>query len=248
MPIRAEAIGRDVDQVNQRALVDANGRPANASPSEPPSTSDAAANDVSSGERLHVGMTEEALSGDYRMTMQRDRRGRWVPTREERTMTIKEATEARRNLYVGESRKQTDIHDCREKSISADGMPTRCRGNVCLPRSARSSGEQSKPSGKECLILKAVTIIDPAQADVIREKQRDRVISSRLILRWKETDTACKAMARWCVPVFKDSDIHEIERSRPTPEVSSINITLQILASTASEGTLADGERGLRAR
>ena len=36
---------------------------------------------------------------------------------------------------------------------------------------------------------------------------------------------------------------HEIERSCPTQELSSINITLQILASTTSEGTLADGEK-----
>ena len=50
---------------------------------------------------------------------------------------------------------------------------------------------------------------------MIREKQRDRVISSRLVLRWKETDTACKAKARWCVHGFRDSDIHEIERSWP---------------------------------
>ena len=60
-----------VDQVNQRALIEANRRPANASPSEPPSTSAAVASDVSSGERLYVGMTEEGLSGDYLMTMQR---------------------------------------------------------------------------------------------------------------------------------------------------------------------------------
>ena len=89
---------------------------------------------------------------------------------------------------------------------------------------------------------KAVTIIDSSQADVIREKHSERVISSRLVLRWKETDTGYKAKARWCVHGFKDPDIHEIERSFPTPELSSINITLQILASTASEGTLADGE------
>ena len=60
------------------------------------------------------------------------------------------------------------------------------------------------------------------QADVIREKHRERVISSRLVLHWKETDTGYKAKARWCV------------------HGSSINITLQILASTPSEGTLAD--------
>ena len=41
-----------------------------------------------------------------------------------------------------------------------------------------------------------MTIIDSAQADVIREKQRDRVISSRLVLSWKETDTVYKAKAR----------------------------------------------------
>ena len=50
-------------------------------------------------------------------------------------------------------------------------------------------------------------------------------------------------MARWCVHGFRDPDIHEIERSCTTPELSSINITLQILASTTSEVTLADGEK-----
>ena len=57
------------------------------------------------------------------------------------------------------------------------------------------------------LDFKAVTIIDSMQADVIREKHRERVISSRLVLRWKETDTGNKAHARWCVHGFKDSDI-----------------------------------------
>ena len=88
-----------------------------------------------------------------------------------------------------------------------------------------------------------MTIIDSTQADVIREKHSERVISSRLVLRWKETDTGYKAKARWCVHGFKDPDIHEIDRSCPTPEFSTINITLQILASTTSEGTLADGEK-----
>ena len=50
--------------------------------------------------------------------------------------------------------------------------------------------------------FKAVTIIDPTQADVIREKQRERTISSRLVLRWNETDT---------VHGSKDPDIHEID-------------------------------------
>ena len=88
-----------------------------------------------------------------------------------------------------------------------------------------------------------MTIIDSTQADVMREKHSERVISSRLVLRWKETDTGYKAKARWCVHGTKDADMHEIERSCPTPELSSINITPQIQSSTTSECTLADGEK-----
>ena len=95
------------------------------------------------------------------------------------------------------------------------------------------------------LDFKAVTITDSTQANVIREKHRERVISSRLVLCRKETDTGYKAKARWCVHGFRDPDIHEIERSCPTPELSSINITWQILASTTSEGTLVNGEKAL---
>ena len=40
-----------------------------------------------------------------------------------------------------------------------------------------------------------MTIIDPTQAGLTRENQRKRVISSRLVLRWKETDTGHKAKA-----------------------------------------------------
>ena len=74
-------------------------RSAEACPSEPPQTSAAAASDASTGERLYVSMTEEGPSGDYRVTMQRDHRGRWIPTEGERTMTILKRQEARRNFY-----------------------------------------------------------------------------------------------------------------------------------------------------
>ena len=48
-------------------------------------------------------MTKEGPSGDYRLTMQRDRLGRWMPTKGERTMNIQKAREERRNFYVGGS-------------------------------------------------------------------------------------------------------------------------------------------------
>ena len=91
--------------------------------------------------------------------------------------------------------------------ISVDGTPTRYPGNTCLPKSKRSFRKQSKPNDT----------ISRVQADVIRDKHRERVISSRIVLRWKETDTGYKGKARWCVHGFEDPDIHEIERSCPMP-------------------------------
>ena len=54
--------------------------------------------------QLNVSMTEEGPSGEYQMTVQRDRQGRWIPTTGERTMTIGKTREGRRNFYVGESK------------------------------------------------------------------------------------------------------------------------------------------------
>ena len=79
-------------------------RLAEASPSEPPQTSAAAASDTPTGERRYVSMTEEVPSGNYRTTLQRDHRERWMPTKEERTMTNEKAREAKRNFYIGESK------------------------------------------------------------------------------------------------------------------------------------------------
>ena len=184
------------------------------------------------------------------MTMQRDRHGRWMPTKGERTMNIQTAREERRNFYVGGSQEHGNF------SI-ASAEATTLHGEFCLSgrnadevswkhRSAREQTQFSKAIETEwqgVLDFKAVTIVDSTQAAVIREKHSERVISSRLVLRWKETDTGYKAKARWCVHGFKDPDIHGILRSCPTPDLSSINTTLQILASTASQGTLADGEK-----
>ena len=74
-----------------------------ASSSDLQQTSTAAASDNPSGERPYLSMTEEGPSGEYKMTMQRDRHGRWMPTKGERTMNIQKAREERRNFHVGGS-------------------------------------------------------------------------------------------------------------------------------------------------
>ena len=87
--------------------------------------------------------------------------------------------------------------------ISVDVTPTRDVSRYHLSDEDRMQFSKAiETESKGVLEFKAVTIIDPTQADVIREKQRERVISFRLVLRWKETDTGYKAKARWCVHGF----------------------------------------------
>ena len=141
-------------------------------------------------------MTEEGPSGDNRTTMQRDHHGRWIPIKGERTITTEKAREVRRIFYVGGSTEQEVF-----SIASAEASPS--HGEIYLSRrnadevswkqlSAEAQAQFSKAIETEwqgVLDFKAVTIIDSTQANVIREKQRDRVISSRLVLRWEETDT-----------------------------------------------------------
>ena len=74
-----------------------------ASSSEIQQTSTAAASDNPTGERLCLSMTEEGPTGEYKMTMQWDRHGRWMRTKGERTMNIQKARGERRTFYVGGS-------------------------------------------------------------------------------------------------------------------------------------------------
>ena len=80
--------------------------------SEASSTSTAAASGNPTGERLYVSMIEEGPSGGYIMTMQRDRQGRWIPTKGERTMNNQEAREERGSFYVGESKEFGTFFEC----------------------------------------------------------------------------------------------------------------------------------------
>ena len=226
-------------------------RSAEASSFELPQVKAAGAGEAPTEGRLHMSMTEEGPSGEYWMTMKRDRLGRWIPTNGARTANIKKARKERKKIYLEESKDQGTF-----SITSAEASPL--RGEFHL--SQRNAEEVSwnhlsveeqflkavETEWQRVLDLKAVKIIDPTQACVIREKQCDRVVSSRLVLRWKETDAGYKAKARWCVHGFRDPVIHEIDCGCPTPELSPINITLRIFASTLSEGTLADGDTAFR--
>ena len=104
-------------------------------------------------------------------------------------MNIQKAREERRSFHVGESKEHGTF------SI-ASASASQLQGEFYLSRrnadevswkhlSAEDRTQFSKAIENEwqgVLDFKAVTIINPTQADVIREKQRERVISCRLAL------------------------------------------------------------------
>ena len=98
--------------------------------------------DNPTGERLYLSMTEEGPSGDYKMTMQRDRYGRWMPIRGERTMNHPESKGRRDEASTSRKAWNTEPFRlrrprqarCMENFISVDGTPTRCLGNTFLPK------------------------------------------------------------------------------------------------------------------
>eukprot|EP00959_Pyramimonas_sp_CCMP1952_P290506 6076127-Pyramimonas_sp.AAC.1 len=55
----------------------------------------------------------------------------------------------------------------------------------------------------------AVGVISPARARVIREQLPGRIVSSRMVRRWKPVEGAFaepEAKSRWCVHGHKDPD------------------------------------------
>ena len=202
--------------------------------SRPSSPQAAAASDNPTGGRLYVSMIEEGLSGDYIMTMQRDQLGRWMPTKGERTMNIQKAREERRSFYVGESKEHGTF-----SIASAEASPL--HGESYLSR--RNADEVSwnyLSADDRTQLSKAIETERKGALDF-----KAVTISSRPDMRWKETDTGYKAKARWYVHGSKDLDIHEMELSCPKSVLLPTNITLQLPASTMSEGTLADEEEAL---
>ena len=122
-------------------------------PFHPSKASSSELQQVSAGERLYMSMTEEGPTGEFQMTMQRDRHGRWMPTK----MNIQNAREERRSFYVGESEEHGtfSIALAEASSLNMDnfiyvhGTPARCLGTTFLPKSKHSFRKQSKPNGKE---------------------------------------------------------------------------------------------------
>ena len=119
------------------------------------------------------------------MTMQRDRHGRWMPTKGERTMNIQKAREERRSFYVGESKEHGTFSIASAEASTLHGEFFLSRRNAYEVSWKHLSAEEQTQFSKAIetewqgvLDFMAVTIIHSSQEDVIREKHSERVILS----------------------------------------------------------------------
>ena len=108
-------------------------------------------------------------------------------------MSIQKAREERRNFYVGGSQEHGTFSIASAEASTLRGKFHFSRRNADEVSSKHLSAEEEtkaiETEWQVVLDFKAVTITDFTQADVIKEKHSERVISSRLVLPWKETDT-----------------------------------------------------------
>ena len=73
----------------------------------------------------------------------------------------------------------------------------------------------------------------------------ERIMPSIWVDKWKDmgpkTDEAAKS--RWTVQGFHDPDITELNRTVPTPEASTVPLTMQVMASKKCRAFNADAKK-----
>ena len=83
------------------------------------------------------------------------------------------------------------------------------------------------------LKTKAVRVVTGKEADYVRERYGDRIVSSRMVRRRKPLEKlgAWKAKSRWCLHGHGDPDTGSLVTYAPTPQVESIMTFLQVGAN-----------------
>lgn len=110
---------------------------------------------------------------------------------------------------------------------------------------------------------KAITILSLADSRQFRKQFPDHVLKSRYVDRWKpsgdgkfsvlpedfgqpdfepSSHEGLGAKSRWCVVGWLDPMIHEIERSAPTPDHSSLYMFMQLSATRCWEARVEDAK------
>ena len=89
----------------------------------------------------------------------------------------------------------------------------------------------------------AVKVWRKTEADILRQHQPSRIITSRMVRRWKPvegTSSAPLAKSRWCVHGHQDPDTHLLKCVAPPPLTESMLLFLQVAISMDFEVDFAD--------
>eukprot|EP00971_Amphidinium_carterae_P143619 2845466-Amphidinium_carterae.1 len=92
--------------------------------------------------------------------------------------------------------------------------------------------------------FKGLEVLSLAESEEVRRQHKDRILPSRLHLRWKvestSTGTTRSAKARWILVGFHDPDVLTLDGASPTPQLSTLNVVLQVLSSLQFEAFAGD--------
>ena len=95
--------------------------------------------------------------------------------------------------------------------------------------------EESKRTEVEKLLkYKALKVIPPHEARLIRQKLGHRILPSRFVITEKPDEKEpgkFKKKARWCIRGYLDPDLHKIEKQAPTLTNEALSLVLQVSAS-----------------
>jgi hypothetical protein len=168
-----------------------------------------------------------------------------------------EPEEKRARLFYNEMTKSLREFECedsdecfylQDKTLDGESFAYHADSEQCfivakkksdkLPRSKISDREW--PQFVEAMrkevpeVLKSMRVLSMEESQQVLATQSDRIIPSRFHFRWKPVDEDGKivhqAKCRWILIGFKDPDVVELERSAPTPQAATINLTTNACA------------------
>jgi hypothetical protein len=92
---------------------------------------------------------------------------------------------------------------------------------------------------KETGALKMLTLEESRR---FAQENPGRIIDSLWVDRWKPTETEPVPKSRWCAVGWQDPDVHEIEKSAPTPTTGGMYAAMQLMASRRWQGKTGDAK------
>ena len=106
--------------------------------------------------------------------------------------------------------------------------------------------ESDRSEWEGIMASKATEVVSGPEADRIRKEHPERVVTSRMVRRWKKQEgvnSPPKAKSRWCVHGHKDPDTELLQVYSPTPQTESLMTILLMCIGLGMQLAVADLEK-----